>query len=56
MKTITRMAALLLVVAILACNKHEHAEEAKAPEREALSRAGPISRWADSRTPAFLGS
>lgn len=36
MKNLTRIAALLLVVAAFACGKHEH-EEAKAPEREALS-------------------
>ena len=36
MKTITRAAILLLTVAALACNKHEHEEE-KAPAREALS-------------------
>ena len=36
MKIITRAAILLLIVAAIACNKHEH-EEAKAPEREALS-------------------
>lgn len=36
MKNLTRIAALLLVIAALACGKHEHEEE-KAPEREALS-------------------
>jgi RND family efflux transporter MFP subunit len=36
MKNLTRMAALLLVAAALACGKYEH-EETAAPEREALS-------------------
>ena len=37
MKTITRTAVLLLALAALACGEHEHAQEAKAPEREGLS-------------------
>ena len=36
MKNLTRMTVMLLVVAALACGKHDHEEE-KAPEREALS-------------------
>lgn len=36
MKNVTRMAALLLVIAALACGEHTHDEEA-APERQALS-------------------
>jgi RND family efflux transporter MFP subunit len=38
MKHFTRLSILLLVVlAAIGCGKHEHAEEAKEPEREALS-------------------
>lgn len=36
MTNLMRMAAVLVVIAALACGKHEHEEE-KAPEREALS-------------------
>ena len=48
MKNMTRMAALLFVIAALACGKHEH-EEAKAPEREGLS----FTHFAD-RTELFV--
>lgn len=37
MKNLTRLTALLLLLAAAACSKHTHEQEAKAPEREALS-------------------
>lgn len=38
MKLFPRLSILLLVVlSAIGCSKHEHADEAKAPEREGLS-------------------